>query len=107
MPDVPLKLDHPPIAEAVLDSDCDFPPGFDLRACEEAASKAFEDRYPKRPQQHIAEHEFELCAAESAKVTARMGLQATQFVSEDKKRLVQIRRLGFSFNQLPPSLPWT
>ena len=102
MNETTIKLDHPPIVEAVVDIDCDFPPGFDLQKIEEAAAKAFGDRYPKHRQQHTAEHQVEIRAGAAHQIAARVGLQALQFVSEDERQLVQIRIRGFSFNRLAP-----
>lgn len=42
-----LKLLNPPIIEAVLDIECELPPGLHLATLEEPAKKQFSDRYPK------------------------------------------------------------
>ncbi len=42
-----MKLKNAPIVEAVVDIDCDMPPGFDLVAQEMAARDAYNTEYPK------------------------------------------------------------
>jgi hypothetical protein len=41
------KRRNPPIVEAVVDIDCDLPPGFDLAALEATSRTALQDQYPK------------------------------------------------------------
>jgi uncharacterized protein (TIGR04255 family) len=98
-----LKLRNPPIVEAVLDIDCDPPPGFDLASLEEAARARFVESYPKFQAQFIQEHKIETSpGAPSATLSARVSLQALQFRHEDEKQIVQVRAQGFSFNRLAP-----
>jgi uncharacterized protein (TIGR04255 family) len=42
-----IKLKNPPIIEAVLDIDCDFPTPFDVKSTEARARKALAKSYPK------------------------------------------------------------
>ena len=42
-----LNLKSPSIVEAVLDIQCDLPPGFDLAVLEESARAAFRAQYRK------------------------------------------------------------
>src|SRR6478609_10170014 len=65
---MPLNLVHPPIVEAVLDIDCDLPPGF--RLAEEGAYRdAFADQYPKSRPKFVQQHVFEPIEAGLPKVT--------------------------------------
>lgn len=97
-----LILPHPPIVEAVLDIECDLPPAFDLKAMEAAAHAAFGGRYPKSRFQVLHEHQIEPQGDSALKVSARQGLQALQFLTDDEKQVVQVRAQGFSFNRLAP-----
>jgi uncharacterized protein (TIGR04255 family) len=97
-----MKLKNPPIVEAVLDIDCDLPPGIGLASLEEPAHASFRDQYPKFRMQFIHEHRFEMHETEPPRIAARRGLQALQFRSEDERQLVQVRAQGFSFNRLAP-----
>ena len=97
-----LNLKSPPIVEAVLDIQCDLPPGFDLAAAEEPARAAFRDQYPKFAPQIQQSMRIEAAPAGAPNVTTAQGLQALQFLHEDQKQLVQIRASGFAFNRLAP-----
>jgi len=48
------------------------------------------------------EHEVKREDNDDPQVSIRGGVDAFQFLSEDKKQLVQLRRGGFSFNRLIP-----
>jgi uncharacterized protein (TIGR04255 family) len=100
----PRILSRPPIVEAVLDIDCDMPPGQDLAALEAPARDAFRDPYPKFRTRFLHEGRIELRGGEVVpKVhSAKVGIQALQFLQHDEKQLVQIRAQGFSFNRLAP-----
>ena len=95
-------LKSPPIVEAVLDIQCDLPPGFDLAALEESARAAFREQYPKFAPQIQQSMRIEAVPAGAPNVTTAQGLQALQFLHEDQKQLVQIRASGFAFNRLAP-----
>lgn len=97
-----LKLPVPPIVEAVLDIECDLPPGQQLATLEEPARKALSDRYPKFRPQVFQEHLIEAKPEAPPKVSIRQGLQALQFLQDDEKQLVQVRVQGYSFNRLAP-----
>jgi len=97
-----LKLAHAPIVEAVLDIDCDMPPGTDLAALQGAARDEFKSHYPKSRIQFLDEHILARTAAKPAHFSSRRALQALQFLHEDEKQLVQVRAQGFSFNRLAP-----
>jgi uncharacterized protein (TIGR04255 family) len=88
--------------EAVLDIDCDLPPGFELAALEGRALEQFKDTYPKFRAQFLQEHRIEATADVPPKISSRKALRALQFLNEDEKQLVQVRTRGFSFNRLAP-----
>ena len=102
MATIPLNFSHPPIVEAVLDIDCDQPPGRPLEQIESAARDCYSDRYPQVRSQIVQEHQFEIKGGEPPVMSARSALAAFQFLQADEKQLVQIRALGFSFNRLAP-----
>src|ERR1035441_4286774 len=102
MNDTELKLLKAPIIEAVLDVDCDMPPGFDLAALEGPSRDRFRDKYPKFRKQLMQEHKIETKPDEPPKMSVRHAMQSLQFLQEDEKEIVQVRAQGFSFNRLAP-----
>lgn len=96
-----LRLGHPPIIEAVVDFDCDPPPGMNLKTLEARARAEFSTRYPQFRTQIRHQHQFEQ-QLDQATYSARQDLQALLFLTEDGKQGVQIRKQGFSFNRLAP-----
>ena len=102
MSDRLLKLKAPPIVEAVLDIDCDMPPGFDFAVLETVSRDAFRDRYPKFKTQFMQALQVEAAPDRAPNVTTKQGIQALQLLQEDEKQLVQVRAQGFSFNRLAP-----
>jgi uncharacterized protein (TIGR04255 family) len=102
MDDAKLKLTKSPIIEAILDIECDLPPGQKLAELESAARERFRDHYPKFQTQLVQEHEFQAKPGGQAKLSVRRGLQAFQFLQDDGKQLVQVRVQGFSYNRLSP-----
>ncbi|OGR00436.1 MAG: hypothetical protein A2511_10530 [Deltaproteobacteria bacterium RIFOXYD12_FULL_50_9] len=97
-----LKLRHPPIVEAVMDIECDLPPGQQLAALQGKALECFCERYPIFRTQLIQEHQIATPPGGQPEVSVRHGVQAFQFLQDDEKQLVQIRAQGFSFNRLFP-----
>lgn len=98
-----LQLAHPPIVEAVLDIDCDMRPDFSLKDVETAARDALRDAYPELRFRRVIGQRIELREGSDSTITPMQEeLQAFQFVSADKKQLVQLRAQGFSFNRLAP-----
>lgn len=97
-----FKLAKPPIVEAVLDIECDLPPGQNLAALEEPARGRFSDRYPKSQTQFLQEHTIEKKPDTPPKFSVRQAIQAFQFLQADGLQLVQVRAQGFSFNRLAP-----
>ena len=102
MSDHLLKLEAPPIVEAVLDIDCDMPPGLDFATLETSSRDALRERYPQFQARYMQELQLEAGPDRAPNVTTKQGIQAFQFLQEDKKQLVQIRVQGFSFNRLAP-----
>jgi uncharacterized protein (TIGR04255 family) len=96
------KLPNPPIVEAVLDIDCDLPPGLEIANLEEVARAQFIDRYPKLQTQFLHQHRLEAQGQASIATALPVAIQAYQFSTEDGTQLVQVRAQGFSFNRLAP-----
>ena len=98
-----LSLAHPPIVEAVLDIECDLPPGQRVEQIESAARDAYSDRYPEVRVQLVQEHQVEVAVDAPPVVSARgAAVGAYQFLDGEGKQLVQIRPQGFAFNRLAP-----
>ena len=102
MTDTEYKLPHPPIVEAVLDFECDLPPGQHVASLESRARDCFSDRYPKFRTQFVQVHQIAAKPGESPEVSVQHNVQALQFLQDDEKQLVQVRMEGFSFNRLAP-----
>lgn len=102
MSDRLLNLKSPPIIEAVLDIDCDMPPGLDLATMEVPFRDALRDRYPKFRTRHMQAFQVEAAADRAPNVTTTQGIQAFQFLQEDEQQLIQVRPQGYSFNRLAP-----
>jgi uncharacterized protein (TIGR04255 family) len=103
MPEEPFHIPNPPIVEAVLDIDCDFPPNFDLRAAQPAIREAMRQEYPKHREQML--HQTQIRQEKDAPLQVQMeqqALNAVQLLKEDEKQLVQFRANGYSFNRLAP-----
>lgn len=102
-----LKLDHPPIIEAVVDIDCDMPPKFDLAACGQDAMARFSDAYPRHEKQMMAGLTLKIVDEKDAPeldvpTRTRGTLSAHLFRNREGNQLVQVRQRGFSFNRLAP-----
>lgn len=102
MNDKGFKLAKAPIVEAVLDIECDLPPGQQLADMEEPAKRLFVPQYPKLTKQFIQTHEFTAKHQGPAEHSVRGGLQSFRFSHDDGRQLVQVRAQGFSFNRLAP-----
>jgi uncharacterized protein (TIGR04255 family) len=102
MDDTTLQLRSAPIIEAVVDIDCDLPPGIDVASLESAGAAAYGAEYPKAGKRFVAQMQVEAAGEQAATVTARQGLFALQFMSADDRQLVQVRPQGYSFNRLAP-----
>ena len=95
-------LPRPPIVEAVVDFDCDLPPGFDLKALGESAREKFADLYPSMLPRLMQELRLQIGTDGPSDPLTSHGLEAFVFSQSDRKQLVQVRRSGFSFNRLSP-----
>ncbi len=102
MNDTEFKLSKAPIIEAVLDIDCDLPPGFDLTASEDLLRERFRDVYPKFRKQLLQEHKIETKVDSAPRMSVRHETRALQFLQQDEKQIAQVRAQGFSFNRLAP-----
>lgn len=97
-----FQLPNAPIIEAVLDVDCDMPPGFDLAALEAPLRDQFGGKYATFRKQFLQEHRIEAKPDGPPSMSVRHAIQSFHFVQEDEKQLVQVRAQGFSFNRLAP-----
>lgn len=102
MSDTKLKLANAPIIEAILDVDCDMPPGQQIALLEKTARNAFRPEYSKFRTAFIQTHQIEAKADQPPQMSVQHAIQAFQFLSEDEKQIVQLRTQGFSFNRLSP-----
>ena len=97
------KLKNNPIVEAVLDVDCDLPPGFDLVNLQKPAQELFLVEYPKFHERLAQQYGIERPPSGAPNLSAgRVVMQSIQFRTEDEKQIVQVRAGGFSFNRLAP-----
>lgn len=97
-----LPLTNAPIIEAVLDIDCDLPPGIGLETLETAARDALRNRYPKMQTRFRQEFQIEAAVGEPVRHALLQGIEAFVFLADDDKQLVQVRSGGYSFNRLKP-----
>lgn len=102
MSDSSFKLTNPPIVEAVLDLECDLPPGQLIADLEAPARDCFCDLYPKFKTISLHEHQFQATPNEPSQVSSKHAVHGFQFLQEDESQLVQVRSQGFSFNRLAP-----
>lgn len=94
---------NPPIVEAVIDIDCDLPADIDFPSLELTAKQEYAASYPKLRKRFAELHEIITSAdASISQTSTKRTLDAFQLVQEDEKQLVQVRRLGYSFNRLAP-----
>lgn len=100
--DIPT-LKNAPIVEAVLDVDCDLPPGVELASMEVPGKARFGDAYPKVRKQFVQSLNFRVGpGAASNMVTDDGAVNALQFRNEEQNQLVQMRAQGYAFNRLAP-----
>jgi len=98
-----FKLANAPIVEAVLDIDCDMPPGQQITSLEDPGRIFLGDHYPRIEKQYYAEHRIEKKPDAPPSVSAiDRGIQALRFFQEDRKQLIKVRVQGYSFNRLAP-----
>jgi uncharacterized protein (TIGR04255 family) len=100
---MPTTEPHPPIVEAIVDLDCELPPGMNLADLETSARDSLRDGYPqlqKRLLQQVQIRQQGDAAPEHALSDGE--LDTLLFRSEDNRQLTQFRRSGYSFNRLAP-----
>lgn len=97
-----LHLANPPIVEAVLDIDCDLPPGHNLTSLETEARDIFGGTYPRFRRRYSQEFKFEAREDDPPETSSHYGVEAFQFLKSGNEQLVQVRDKGFSFNRLTP-----
>jgi uncharacterized protein (TIGR04255 family) len=102
MNDTEFKLLKAPIIEAVLDIECDMPPGREIATLEQPAFERLRDHYPKLRTVLVQMHQIEAQGENPPKMSVRHAIQGFQFLHQDEKQLVQVRAQGFSFNRLAP-----
>jgi uncharacterized protein (TIGR04255 family) len=102
MTDTQFKLLKAPIIEAVLDIDCDLPPGRDIALLEPPAHDLLRAQYPSVRRVFVQTHQIQPQADKPPLLSVHQAVQALQFLSQDEKQLVQYRSQGFSFNRLAP-----
>jgi uncharacterized protein (TIGR04255 family) len=105
MSDVATSNPHyknPPIIEAVLDIDCDLPPGRDIATLEAPAHDRLRGQYPSVRRLFVQTHKIQPQADKPPVLSVHQAVQALQFLSQDGKQLVQFRAQGFSLNRLAP-----
>lgn len=95
-------IKNPPIVEAIIDIDCLLPAEYELAQIEKRARHKLSDNYPNFGKRWIEQHEVKINADDALIETVTKTLEAFQFLQEDKKQLVQLRKNGFSFNRLVP-----
>jgi len=98
----PLKLDAPPIVEAVVDIECDMPPGQVIDSLEGQARERFRAGYPKIQKVFLQEHKVDLKSGQQPSVSISKAVRTLQFMHNDEKQIVQLRTEGYSFNRLAP-----
>ncbi len=95
-----FRLLEAPIIEAVLDIDCDMPPGREISTLEPAAHEKLRPQYTKVRRVFVQTHQIETPLGEAPKFKLHQAVHGLQFLSEDEKQLVQFRAQGYSFNRL-------
>lgn len=96
------KLSRLPIVEAVVEIDCDMPPGLELASLEPEGLKRLGEGYPILQRHFLEQHRIEKSPSQKFSVSSNRGLQALRFLKSDKRELVQVRVSGYSFNKLAP-----
>jgi len=97
-----LLLKNAPIVEAIIDIDCDMPPGFQIEAIKDVADKAFGANYPIKTIQNTFSMQMTFGSGPSQSDASNPEVHAYRFQSADGKQIVQARANGFTFNRLKP-----
>ena len=96
-----LHLAHAPIVEAVIDINCDLPPGTDFSELQERAKQDLSGSYPKARRLITQRRELGIAVVERVQPVSQR-VTGLQFLTEDEKQIVQFRGEGYSFNRLAP-----
>ena len=88
-----------PIVEAVVDIDCDLAPAIDFASLDVPARVLYSREYPKRRGSIVPRSDS---ASRPSHETLETEIESFQFLTDDERQLVQVRRNGFSFNRLAP-----
>lgn len=83
-----LHLANPPIIEAVVDIDCDLPPGQDLLSLEAEARNIFRDAYPAFRRRYAQEFKFEARGEDPPETSSHHRVEAFQFLMSGSEQLV-------------------
>lgn len=106
MPDANLassRVPHPPIVEAIVDIDCELPPGVKLEDLETPARDSLREQYPQVQKRLLQQFQIRQQGDAAPEHELKDGrLDALLFRSEDNLQLTQFRRSGYSFNRLAP-----
>lgn len=102
MAETKFKLLRAPIVEAVLDIDCDMPPGRDIASLESAAHGPLRENYPEVRRIFVPTPQLVPQADKPPILSMQTVIHALQFMRQDQKQLVQFRAQGYSFNRLAP-----
>jgi uncharacterized protein (TIGR04255 family) len=99
----PFNLKTSPIVEAILDIDCEFPPGLSLPELEASAQESLRATYPQLQKRVLQQVQIRQQGGGPPEHEVLLGgLDRLLFRSEDGKQLTQFRRGGYSFNRLAP-----
>ena len=94
---------HPPIIEAIVDIDCELPPGVNLADLETSAHDSLRDGYPQLQKRLLQQVQIRQQGDTAPEHELRdEGLDTLLFRSADNRQLTQFRRSGYSFNRLAP-----
>lgn len=103
MTETEFRLLKAPIIEAVLDIDCDMPPGLKIETLEKPAHDLLRGEYPSVRRVFVGLRQLNPQTGDKPPAfTIQQAVHAVQFVHQDEKQLVQFRSQGFSFNRLAP-----
>jgi len=97
-----FRLPKAPIIEAVLDIDCDMPPGNDIAKLESPAHELLREHYPNVRPIYVQTHQIQTQKDQPPQLSVQQAVQALQFMHQGEKQIVQFRAQGYSFNRLAP-----
>ncbi len=99
-------LKKAPITEAIIDFRVQLPGDFDVSVFKKLHGSLQRD-YPKIEERKQSDYAFSFRPGQAAKSVAfKEDIQGYFFRSDDKKKIAQFRRDGFTFNRLKPYTSW-